>query len=69
MTRKKEQLLTVKNLAEYLQVSERTVYRLIKRREIPHIKIGNQWRFKKQMIDEWLEKEQFIPRPRKEDTA
>ena len=58
---KDERLLTVKDLAEYLQVSERTVYRLLKGHEVPYVKVGKQWRFKKQMIDGWLEKKQHIP--------
>lgn len=56
-----EQLLTIKDLAEYLQVSQRTIYRLIKKRNIPYLKVGNQWRFRKQMIEEWLEGEQRVP--------
>ena len=37
-------VLTVRGVAECLLLSERTVYRLIQRREIPAIKIGGQYR-------------------------
>ena len=63
----KDKLLTVKNLADYLQVSERTVYRLLKHQKVPYLKVGGQWRFKKEMIEDWLTKEQHVPE--KEDTA
>ena len=40
---------------EYLQVNLRTVYRLIKAGSIPAVRVGRQWRFRKQDIDAWLE--------------
>lgn len=51
----KGMILTVSQIAEYLQVDEHTVYRLAKRGEIPAIKVAGQWRFKKDLIDKWLE--------------
>jgi len=54
-----ERLLTVEQLAEYLQVSPKTLYRLIHRKEIPCYKVANQWRFKWDVIQEWMEKENF----------
>lgn len=49
-------ILTVKQVADYLQIDEHTVYRLAKKGEIPAVKIAGQWRFKKELIEEWLEK-------------
>ena len=54
-----ERLLTIEELAKYLQVSPKTVYRMIQRREIPCYKVANQWRFKWNVIQEWLENENF----------
>jgi PTS system nitrogen regulatory IIA component len=48
-------LLTTRQLAEYLQLSERSVYRLLERGEIPAVKVGGQWRFRKSAVDEWLD--------------
>ncbi len=48
-------LLTTSQLAEYLQLSERSVYRLLERGEIPALKVGGQWRFRKSTVDEWLD--------------
>jgi len=50
-----EGFLTTEEVLEYLQVNLRTVYRLIKSNAIPAVRVGRQWRFKKQDIDAWLE--------------
>jgi excisionase family DNA binding protein len=57
-----EQLLTTDQLAEYLNVDKFTVYRLISQKEIPAIKVGNQWRFKKKLIEAWLSQNSTIQR-------
>lgn len=49
------EVLTTKQLAGYLQISERSVYRLLERGQIPAVKIGGQWRFRKSVVDEWLD--------------
>lgn len=54
-----ERLLTIDEVAKYLQVSTKTIYRMIQRREIPCYKVANQWRFKWGVIQEWLEKDNF----------
>ncbi len=48
-------LLTPKQLAEYLQLSQRTVYRMLERDQIPALKVGGQWRFRKSAVDYWLD--------------
>jgi len=48
------ELMTLQELANYLRITERTVYRLLKRGSIPATRIGHQWRFDKAVIDEWL---------------
>jgi excisionase family DNA binding protein len=45
-------LLTARQIAEYLQLSQRSIYRLLERGELPATKIGGQWRFRKAAIDE-----------------
>jgi excisionase family DNA binding protein len=49
-----EILLTTHQVARYLKVDKFTIYRLVNQRKIPAFKVGTQWRFKKKMIDEWL---------------
>ncbi|MEX0802040.1 MAG: helix-turn-helix domain-containing protein [Candidatus Binatia bacterium] len=47
-------LLTVDQVADYLSVNKFTVYRLVVQKKIPAFKVGNQWRFKQEIIDAWL---------------
>ncbi|MBC7333692.1 MAG: helix-turn-helix domain-containing protein [Actinobacteria bacterium] len=55
MTDKEEKLMTVKEVAEYLRLDEHTVYRMARKGEIPAYKVAGQWRFKKELLDKWLE--------------
>lgn len=48
--------MTVKDVADYLQMSTETIYRLAQRGEIPATKVASQWRFKKERIDEWMKR-------------
>ncbi len=50
-------LMTVKDVATYLAVTERTVYRLVKDHRLPAYKVGGQWRFKADMIESWIQKD------------
>lgn len=50
----RERMLTVKELARYLSLSERTVYNMIRQGQIPFAKVGGQYRFGRQEIDQWL---------------
>ena len=46
--------LNTEQAAFYLQVNEKTLYRLIREVRIPAMKLGREWRFKKTLLDEWL---------------
>ena len=48
------QIMTPKEAAKYLGFHLVTIYRLLKKQEIPATKIGGQWRFKKDILDQWL---------------
>ena len=49
-------LLTVKQVAQYLQLKESTIYSWAQDHKIPAIKIGRTWRFRQADLDGWLEK-------------
>jgi len=49
-------LITVEEVADYLRVTEKTIYRLLDRGSIPATKVGRQWRFDTASIDNWLQK-------------
>lgn len=51
-----EEYLTAKQVAKYLQVKPLTIYQWAKTEKIPAVKIGRIWRFKKEVIDSFLEK-------------
>ncbi len=50
-----DQVLTVKDVAEYLKVNQRTVYRMAAAGTIPAFKVGSSWRFKQSDINKWIE--------------
>lgn len=49
-----ESVMTVKEVADYLRVNQRTVYRLAIDRRLPCFKVGANWRFKRDDIDGWI---------------
>lgn len=49
-----EQILTIKEVAAYLKVHERTVYRLANKGEIPAFKVAKTWRFRLCDIEQWI---------------
>jgi len=46
-------VITIGELAEYLRVHRSTLYRLLKKGELPGFKIGSDWRFNVEVIDRW----------------
>ncbi len=59
-----DRLMTIKQLATYLSVNERTVLKLVQDGALPGVKVGNQWRFRKAMIDTWLDDQMLGITPR-----
>ncbi|HOJ16777.1 MAG TPA: helix-turn-helix domain-containing protein [Caldisericia bacterium] len=49
--------LTLEQIAEYLQMSTSSIYKMAQAGRIPAYKVGRQWRFKKEEIDSWVEKQ------------
>ena len=47
-------IMTVKDVAKYLRMSEAKVYRLVKEGLLPAVRIGKTWRFRKDLLDDWL---------------
>lgn len=46
-------VMTVRELSAYLQVHPSTIYRLLKRHQIPAFHMGSDWRFNIEEIDSW----------------
>lgn len=54
--------LTLAEAAGVLQVSKRTVSRLIKQKKIPALKVGTQWRIRESEFKKWVEKNETLTR-------
>ncbi len=46
-------VITIGELCQYLRVHRSTVYRLLKKGQLPGFKIGSDWRFNREAIDRW----------------
>ncbi len=44
-------IMDIKEVASYLKIKEQTVYRLVQKGKIPALKIGGQWKIKKDHLD------------------
>jgi excisionase family DNA binding protein len=50
-----DEIMTLKDVSEYLKIAEKTLYGYVQKGQIPGIKIGSAWRFRKSEIDAWLD--------------
>lgn len=50
-------IMTIGEVANYLKVTGRTIYRLAGGKKIPAFKVGGSWRFSKSDIDEWIQQQ------------
>lgn len=50
-------IMTVHDVAGYLRLSEAKVYKMAREGLIPAFRMGKNWRFKRQLIDEWIRRE------------
>ena len=53
-------IMTIGGVADYLKVTERTIYRLAGAKQIPAFKVGGSWRFSKVDIDGWIKQQSAI---------
>lgn len=49
------EILTIREVAEYLKINEKTAYRFAAEGKIPGFKVGGAWRFKRNDIEKWIE--------------
>jgi excisionase family DNA binding protein len=52
-----DQIMTVKEVAAYLKVNDRTIHRMAMSGKIPAFRVGASWRFKSCEVDAWIESE------------
>ena len=66
--------MTLREASQYLGISPDTLYKYLSERRIPAFKLGNRWRFKKDILDRWMEKnserpQDSAPRPAAKNTV
>lgn len=50
-------IMTISEVAQYVNMHELTVRRLAREGQLPALKLGRQWRIKKDLLEKWLEKQ------------
>ena len=52
--------LTTEEVLGYLKVNPRTIYRLIRSGELPAVRIGRQWRFRRSDLSDWIDRQRSM---------
>ncbi len=50
-------IMTIREVANYLKLNEKTTYRLVSDGKIPGFKVGGAWRFRRGDIDTWIQEQ------------
>ena len=56
-----KEVMTLEEVAEYLQVSQKSILRMAQSGKIPAAKVASQWRFMRSIVDDWLMAQMEIP--------
>ena len=48
-------IMTIREVADYLKLTEKTAYRLVAEGKIPGFKVGGSWRFRRSEIERWID--------------
>ena len=62
------EVMNIGQASQYLGVSPDTLYKYVSEEKIPAFKLGNRWKFKKSILDTWMESKSLnseVSRPRK----
>ena len=62
------EVMNIRQASQYLGVSPDTLYKYVSEEKIPAFKLGNRWKFKKSILDNWMENKSLsseVSRPRK----
>jgi excisionase family DNA binding protein len=54
MAKESDSIMTIEEVAAYLKIPKSTVYTLAQEGKMPRQKVGRQWRFHKEAIDNWI---------------
>lgn len=53
------EVMNIRQAADYLGISSDTLYKYLAEERIPAFKLGNRWKFKKSVLDRWMERQSF----------
>jgi excisionase family DNA binding protein len=53
-----DEIFTIKEVATYLKLAEKTAYRLASEGKLPGFKVGGSWRFRKSEVDAWIKEQE-----------
>ena len=53
------EILTIEEVASYLRLKPQTIYKWAQEKRIPAAKLGKEWRFRRSVIDRWLDDQMF----------
>jgi excisionase family DNA binding protein len=62
------EVMNIRQASQYLGVSPDTLYKYVSEEKIPAFKLGNRWKFKKSILDTWMENKSLngdVSRPRR----
>ena len=51
------EVMNIREAAQYLGISTDTLYKYVSEEKIPAFKLGNRWKFKKTILDAWMERQ------------
>jgi excisionase family DNA binding protein len=51
------EVMNIRDAAQYLGISADTLYKYVSEEKIPAFKLGNRWKFKKTILDAWMERQ------------
>ena len=55
MAAESREVMNIRQASQYLGVSPDTLYKYVTEEKIPAFKLGNRWKFKKTILDQWME--------------
>ena len=58
-----KEIMTIEEVATYLRLKPQTIYKWAQEKRIPATKLGKEWRFRKSLIDRWLDDQMLSGNP------
>ncbi|MGC2321955.1 MAG: helix-turn-helix domain-containing protein [Terriglobales bacterium] len=54
------EVMNIRQASQYLGISPDTLYKYVYEEKIPAFKLGNRWKFKKTILDAWMERKSVV---------